>query len=523
MMSSREKKQKLDQKLRKRVSMELNKQSAISTLLSLNRHQSNEFTGKVVSLEQATALPLKPSTPLPIAAKHMLSMGASCILVVEDSKILGIATDTDISRKGVISGKDLQNITLADIMTPNPITVHPLTDAENALSLMVSKKFRHLPVVEDNGTVIGVLDIISLLQTSLDGLDSSFNDGVTDALENAMHNVKQDNMKKYLDAVRKRCCVPSIREVLDKKYNNTTSNNSIEIPTVSLRDSVVVAVQKMRLYNSTAVLVTSQPTTGFFNKSYLKGIVTTKDIISRVLATGLNPETTSIVRIMTPDPDRLQTTSSVKDVLTLMRERKYLHMPVEEGDVIHGLVDVLELTHFVLDRLNGMSSLEEMGVLSNLGHIDQIVDPSDSASNQASPLTKTARSLLSETDSQVHLNVLSFKFSTPAGNVRVKADRLQMLQKIIHSKLGTDKYVIYYEDEDEDEVVMESEDDFESARTLAVLMKWSSIKLVVKIDDELMYPKQNTTTKNSYEEFKLPAVAIVSAVVGILIFKLIGQ
>ena len=195
-MSAREKKQKLDQKVRKKVSVELNKQSAISTLLSLNRHHSSEFTGKVVSLDQATALPMKPSTPLPIAAKHMLSMGASCILVVEESKILGIVTDTDISRKGVISGRDVQSITLAEIMTHNPITVHPLTDAENALSLMVNKKFRHLPVVEDNGSVVGVLDIISLLQTSLDGLDSSFNDGVNEALENALHNVKQDNMKK---------------------------------------------------------------------------------------------------------------------------------------------------------------------------------------------------------------------------------------------------------------------------------------------------------------------------------------
>ncbi len=130
--------------------------------------------------------------------------------------------------------------------------------------------------------------------------------------------------------------MPSIREVLDKKYN-FNSGNQIEIPTVSLRDSVIVAVQRMRLYNSTAVLVTSQPTNGFFNKSYLKGILTTKDIISRVLATGLNPETTSIVRIMTPDPDKLTTTASIKEVLTLMRERKYLHMPVEEGDTIYGL------------------------------------------------------------------------------------------------------------------------------------------------------------------------------------------
>eukprot|EP00834_Sanchytrium_tribonematis_P005666 NODE_358_length_8800_cov_0.946673.p6 type:complete len:203 gc:universal NODE_358_length_8800_cov_0.946673:3990-4598(+) len=198
MMSSREKKAKLDQKLRKRVSLELNKQSAISTLLSLNKYQSSgEFTGKVVSLEQASALPMKPSTPLPIAAKHMLSMGASCILVVEDSKILGIATDKDISLRGLINGKDVQSVLLSDIMTPNPITVHPLTDAENALNLMTSKKFRHLPVVQDDGTVVGILDIISLLQTSLDALDSSFNDGVSDALENALSSVRQDNMKKY--------------------------------------------------------------------------------------------------------------------------------------------------------------------------------------------------------------------------------------------------------------------------------------------------------------------------------------
>eukprot|EP00834_Sanchytrium_tribonematis_P005664 NODE_358_length_8800_cov_0.946673.p4 type:complete len:273 gc:universal NODE_358_length_8800_cov_0.946673:4732-5550(+) len=272
----------------------------------------------------------------------------------------------------------------------------------------------------------------------------------------------------------------------------------------------------MRLYNSTAVLVTSQPTSGFFNKSYLKGILTTKDILSRVLATGLNPETTSIVRIMTPDPDRLSAQSSVKDVLTLMRERKYLHMPVEDGDSIFGLVDVLELTHFVLDRLNGMGTLEEMGVFQNLGHIDTLI-PSDSVSNNASPAPKTARSILSESDSQV-LNVLSFKFSTPAGMVRIKADRLAMLQKLIHSKLGTEKFQIYYQDEDEDLVVMESEEDFESARTLAVLMKWSSIKIIVKIDDQQLYPRES-----KLKQYQLPIVAVASAVVAITLFKFISK
>ena len=83
----------------------------------------------------------------------------------------------------------------------------------------------------------------------------------------------------------------------------------------------------------------------------LTGIVTERDMTAKVLANGLNPETTKISEIMTPNPDYLSPNDSPDNALQIMSERGYRHLPVLDGDNIVGMVSIRDLYAYVKNKL----------------------------------------------------------------------------------------------------------------------------------------------------------------------------
>lgn len=80
------------------------------------------------------------------------------ILVMDGEKLVGIFTERDYSRKGILKGKLSKNSLIKDLMTPHPVTVTPDTTIEDCMHLMTNRYTRHLPVIEDE-KVIGVISM----------------------------------------------------------------------------------------------------------------------------------------------------------------------------------------------------------------------------------------------------------------------------------------------------------------------------------------------------------------------------
>jgi CBS domain-containing protein len=122
-------------------------------------------------------------------------------------------------------------------------------------------------------------------------------------------------------------------------------------PAVGVRTNVMEAAKLMKDSKQTAVLVMSSQE---LRAADLVGIFTTKDIVLRLVADGnLDAKATSIVRVMTPHPDRCRETMSVYEALEKMERGRYLHLPVvnKDEDYVVGMVDVLSLTYFVMEQL----------------------------------------------------------------------------------------------------------------------------------------------------------------------------
>ncbi len=105
------------------------------------------------------------------AAKAMAEKNIAAIIVVDDqAKISGILTERDLARKVTALGLDSNTVLAADIMTANPDTLTPDDSAGDALELMNSRRYRHLPVAVD-GKCLAVVSIRDLYSTVKEALE----------------------------------------------------------------------------------------------------------------------------------------------------------------------------------------------------------------------------------------------------------------------------------------------------------------------------------------------------------------
>ena len=84
------------------------------------------------------------------AAMLMSEKNIGSVLVVDQKDPIGILTEKDLLKKIVALGKDPKELIVADVMTTSLITVKSSTSIFDAHAIMQEKKFRRLPVVENN-------------------------------------------------------------------------------------------------------------------------------------------------------------------------------------------------------------------------------------------------------------------------------------------------------------------------------------------------------------------------------------
>ncbi len=105
------------------------------------------------------------------AAKQMAEKDIAAIVVTDDGgKLLGIVTERDLTRRVIAGNLDADKVTVGEIMTGDPDTLAPRDSAQDALELMGTRKYRHLPVVDD-GRVVGMVsirDLYAAVKTALE-------------------------------------------------------------------------------------------------------------------------------------------------------------------------------------------------------------------------------------------------------------------------------------------------------------------------------------------------------------------
>lgn len=101
-----------------------------------------------------------PETSVANAAAAMVAGGVGSAIIMQGSFLVGILTERDVLRAAA-SGHDLNTAAVADWMTPDPQSVGPDAESEEAAQILLLHGFRHLPVV-DGKQVCGVVSLRDL-------------------------------------------------------------------------------------------------------------------------------------------------------------------------------------------------------------------------------------------------------------------------------------------------------------------------------------------------------------------------
>jgi CBS domain-containing protein len=91
------------------------------------------------------------------AARLMREKHIGSLPVTDEEKLVGMITDRDITTRVVAEAADLQTLSVEDVYSRDLISVGPDKDLEEALRLMARHQVRRLPVVEDDGSLVGIV------------------------------------------------------------------------------------------------------------------------------------------------------------------------------------------------------------------------------------------------------------------------------------------------------------------------------------------------------------------------------
>jgi CBS domain-containing protein len=94
----------------------------------------------------------------------------ACAVIDESGIVAGMFTERDVLAKFALSGQSAKDTPVRDLMSPMVEMATNETTAAEAFKVMLERHYRHLPVVDDQGKVLGILSIRNILEARIDDL-----------------------------------------------------------------------------------------------------------------------------------------------------------------------------------------------------------------------------------------------------------------------------------------------------------------------------------------------------------------
>lgn len=98
-----------------------------------------------------------PDMPIHLAIEKLAGLHVACLLVAEGDKLQGVFSDRDVLSKVAFEFDQLRDRPISDVMTTEPVYVYETDSAVAALSVMALCGYRHVPVLDMNDNLVGII------------------------------------------------------------------------------------------------------------------------------------------------------------------------------------------------------------------------------------------------------------------------------------------------------------------------------------------------------------------------------
>ena len=105
---------------------------------------------------------IQPEQMVIEALEMMAEKNIGAVLIMSDNQLIGIFSERDYARKGIIQNRKAKSTPVSDVMTGGVYTITSKQSIEDCMKLMSEKHIRHLPVVDEE-QVVGLLSISDIV------------------------------------------------------------------------------------------------------------------------------------------------------------------------------------------------------------------------------------------------------------------------------------------------------------------------------------------------------------------------
>ena len=118
---------------------------------------------RALNEETVMAIQSRPYACVPVdttveeVLQTLVGEGIACVLIEDQGKLLGLVNDRDILEKVALEYDEVKDKSVREVMTASPVYVDESESAASALAVMAVSGYRHVPVVDVEETIVGIV------------------------------------------------------------------------------------------------------------------------------------------------------------------------------------------------------------------------------------------------------------------------------------------------------------------------------------------------------------------------------
>ena len=116
---------------------------------------------------------ITPQMPVHEAVEKLAGLHVACLLVADEGSLVGVFSDRDVLRNVAFEYEQVKDRPVNEVMTNEPIYVYESDSAASALTVMALCGYRHVPVLDSDQKLIGIISPQRIMDFLMSNLDSN--------------------------------------------------------------------------------------------------------------------------------------------------------------------------------------------------------------------------------------------------------------------------------------------------------------------------------------------------------------